>query len=77
MYIQKIEIKELAAQLAHETASISNMVIKTQGAKPMDRQNWAFIHLGWIGMMKMSGYSDGECNAVIDETKKILNNLYK
>jgi Holliday junction resolvasome RuvABC DNA-binding subunit len=68
----KKTIKELAEKLTVETINISEMYMKIHDLKKMDKQNWAFMHLGYISALRHLGYSEEDCDCVISQAQTLL-----
>ena len=65
----KNEIKKMAEILAGETYHISDMYYQ---AEKLDKQLWAWLHLGFIAGLKANGWSDKDCNEIVEKTQEIL-----
>jgi len=64
--------KELAEILAQLTVDTTDMYFASGEHKTLDKQLWAFLHIGFIGCLKLNGYSEEECDEVINLTQELL-----
>jgi len=64
--------KELAEILYQETMNVSNLYFKSTKEQSLDRQYWAWLHLGFIAALRLDGYTDEQCNEIIDQTQDLI-----
>jgi hypothetical protein len=69
--------KELGERLASETYNCTELWFESNKGKKLDKQYWLFLHLGWIAMMKLHGYTDKECDQVLDIANDFISQKMK
>ena len=65
--------QELGRMLYDETYNVTKIYYDQHAEKEtIDKQLWAWLHLGFIAGLKACGYTEEECNAIIDITQEHL-----
>lgn len=67
--------KKLGKILANETLSISDMYMKANNVKTIDKQFWMMFHLGFVACLKLKGASEEDTFKVIEFAQKELEKL--
>jgi len=67
--MSKKTIKELAEILYVQTVEATNVYFKTTKKKKMDKQLWAWLHIGFLSGIVECGYTEKEAMEVIALTK--------
>lgn len=58
--------KEIGEILASETINVSKMQMEATKSKMIDKQYWAFFHLGFVANMKLNGVSEKDIDEVLE-----------
>ena len=66
--------EELGKILAHETVSITDIYFNSDEVE-LDRINWAWLHMGFIAGIKLSGFPEGKIDKVLEETHRVLKDI--
>lgn len=69
----KRSTEDLGEILASETLHITGMFFNAdKKKKSIDRQYWAWLHLGFIAALKLHGYTDKECDEALAKCQSEL-----
>lgn len=64
--------QEVADKLLQITHEYSTMYTQFNETKIIDKQLWAALHIGFLGGMKLNGYSDEQLAKALDLAQKQL-----
>lgn len=68
---KKLSKKELGEAMVQATQEYTQHYFEVF-KKPLDKQLWAALHLGFTAAMKLHGYTDDETSDAIDECQSIM-----
>lgn len=68
----KIDTEEIGKFVAQATKEYTDVYFSLNKGKPLNRELWAALHVGFISGMKLCGYSEEEAIAGIDASHKYL-----
>jgi hypothetical protein len=71
--MKKLTKPEIATIMYELTGDYTDMYMDAF-KKPMDKQIWAALHIGFIAGMKVNGYSEKEVNQALDLCQKMIAN---